>query len=119
MMVRQLRLFLDKDKLLRYGGRIHNAPVNELTKFLFLLPPKHPLTDMSITNVNEKFYNGGVRNSMSALLKVYWIHTICKYMYVKKQLRQCVMIICNRLSDKLYQTPDRLFLPKIRSNNWG
>ena len=38
-LVKQLRLFLDKDKLLRCGGRIHNAPVSESTKFpLFFLP---------------------------------------------------------------------------------
>ena len=31
-LVRQLRLFLDKDMLLRCGGRIHNAPLSELAK---------------------------------------------------------------------------------------
>ena len=32
-LVRQLRLFLDHDGLLRCGGRIHNAPLSELAKF--------------------------------------------------------------------------------------
>jgi len=37
-LVRQLRLFLDHDKLIHCGGRIHNAPASELAKFPFLLP---------------------------------------------------------------------------------
>ena len=41
-LVRQLRLFLDSNGLLRCGG-IHNAPLRELTKFPYLLPAKHPL----------------------------------------------------------------------------
>ena len=36
--VRQLRLFLDKEGLIRRGGRIHNGPLNHLTKFPYLLP---------------------------------------------------------------------------------
>ena len=36
-LVRQLKLFIDKD-LLRCGGRIHNAPLSELAKFPYLLP---------------------------------------------------------------------------------
>ena len=40
-LVRQRHLFLDKD-------RIHNAPLNELTKFPYLLPSKHPLAFLII-----------------------------------------------------------------------
>ena len=43
-LVRQLRLFIDKNGHLRCGGRIHNAPVNESTKFPYFLPSKHPFT---------------------------------------------------------------------------
>ena len=43
-LVRQLRLFIDKNGHLRCGGRIHNAPVNESTKFPCFLPSKHPFT---------------------------------------------------------------------------
>ena len=37
-LVRQLKLFLDNNNLLRCGGRIHNAPISELAKFPYLLP---------------------------------------------------------------------------------
>ena len=110
MLVRQLRLFLDKDKLLRCGGRIHNAPVHDLTKFPFLLPPKHTITDMIIREVHEKLHHGGVSNTVTALRQVYWIPSIRQR--VRKQLRQCV--ICNRLSGKPYRAPDPPPLPKVR-----
>ena len=37
-LVRQIRLFLDDNKVIRCGGKIHNAPVSELTRFPYLLP---------------------------------------------------------------------------------
>ena len=46
MLVRQLRLFIDSDGLLRCGGRIHNAPLTQLAKFPYLLPSKHPFTTL-------------------------------------------------------------------------
>ena len=37
-LVRQRCLFLDADGYIRCGGRIHNAPLSELTRFPFFLP---------------------------------------------------------------------------------
>ena len=69
-LVKQLRLFLDKDNLLRCGSRIHNAPVNELTKFPFLLPPKHNLTDMIIRDTHHKLHHGGASSTVTVLRQV-------------------------------------------------
>ena len=52
-LVRQLRLFLDEDGLIRCGGRIHNTPLSEYAKFPILLPPKHMLTSLIILNVHH------------------------------------------------------------------
>ena len=52
-LVRQLRLFLDSDGLLRCGGRIHNAPLDDSAKFPFLLPPRHQLSKLIIHDVNH------------------------------------------------------------------
>ena len=38
-LMRQLRLFLDENGFIRCGGRIHNAPLSQLAKFPYLLPP--------------------------------------------------------------------------------
>ena len=46
-LVRQLRLFLDRDKLLRCGGRIHNAPLSKLSK-----PDPPPLVKSQVSQSN-------------------------------------------------------------------
>ena len=48
LLVRQLRLFLDSRGFLRCVGRIHNAPINELAKFPYLLPSKHQITKLCV-----------------------------------------------------------------------
>jgi len=42
MLVRQLQLFLGAKRLLRCNKRIQNAPLNEVAKFPYMLPSKHP-----------------------------------------------------------------------------
>ena len=41
-LVKQLRLFLDDNKIIRCGGRIHNAPTSDLAKFPYFLPYRAP-----------------------------------------------------------------------------
>ena len=108
-LVKQLRLFLDKSNLIRCGGRIHNAPVSEMAKFPYLLPPRHTLTNMIIQQTHKKLHHAGVNATVTALRQVFWIPTIRQR--VKTQLRQCV--VCNRLMGKPYQAPDPPPLPRI------
>lgn len=42
-LIRQLHLLLDNGGLLCCVGRIHNAPLSQIVKFPYLLPPKHHL----------------------------------------------------------------------------
>ena len=109
-LVKQLRLFLDRNNLIRCGGRIHNAPVTEMAKFPYLLPPRHTLTDMVIQQTHKKLHHAGVSATVTALRQVFWIPTIRQR--VKTRLRQCV--ICNRLMGKPYQAPDPPPLPRMR-----
>ena len=51
-LVRQLRLFLDNKGIIRCGGRIHNAPLDDSTKFPALLPKEHPLTKLIVYAVH-------------------------------------------------------------------
>ena len=57
-LVRQLRLYFDEKQLIRCNGRIHNAPVNDATKFPLLLPPKHHLTKLIIEATHKKLLMG-------------------------------------------------------------
>ena len=88
-LVRQLRLYLDEDNLIRCGGRIHNAPLDQLTRFPYLLPRKHPLTDMIIEDTHKKLHHGGTAVTVTAIRQVYWIPTIRQR--VRSLLRRCVV----------------------------
>ena len=84
-LIRQLRLFLDSDQLIRCGGRIHNAPTTELAKFPVLLPANSPFTDLIVMDTHTKLHHGGVSITVTALRQVYWIPSTRQY--VKKLLR--------------------------------
>ena len=107
ILVRQLRLFLDKEGFLRCGGRIHNAPLDENTKFPCLLPPRHYFTRLI---VHATHAHAGVTNTVTSLRQTYWIPTARQY--VKSLLRHCTM--CKKQCGKPYPRPDPAPLPKNR-----
>ncbi len=109
-LVRQLRLYLDKNGLIRCGGRIHNAPVDELTKFPYLLPPKHPFTNLVIEDIHRNQLHAGVNSTVTALRQKFWIPAARQS--VKSVLRRCVN--CRKVVGKPYQAPDPAPLPKSR-----
>jgi transposase InsO family protein len=109
-LVRQLRLFLDASGLLRCGGRIHNAPLSELTKFPYLLPAKHPFTELVIQDAHQNQLHAGVNSTVTALRQKFWIPTARQS--VKKVLRCCVN--CRKVVGTSYSAPDPAPLPKSR-----
>ncbi|VDI67121.1 agrin [Mytilus galloprovincialis] len=52
-LVRQLKLYTDKNGLLRCTGRIQNAPVKESTKYPLLLPTHHSLTSLIVMDAHS------------------------------------------------------------------
>ena len=73
MLVRQLRLFQNSKGYLRCGGRIHNAPLSELTKFPYLLPSKHPLSSLIVLDIHVTLCHSGTGATLTALRQSYWI----------------------------------------------
>ena len=73
MLVRQLPLFLDSKGYLRCGGCIHNAPLNEVTKFPYLLPSKHPLSSLIVLDIHTTLCHSGIGATLTALQQSYWI----------------------------------------------
>ncbi|XP_053402669.1 uncharacterized protein LOC128557991 [Mercenaria mercenaria] len=108
--IRQLRLFLDDYGLIRCNGRIHNASLADVTKFLYLLPKKHPLTRLIVTDAHENQLHSGINSTVTQLRQKYWIPAIRQC--AKSVLRKCV--ICRRVTGRPYTAPDTLPLPKIR-----
>ena len=110
-LVRQLRLFLDAKGYIRCSGRIHNAPLSELTKFLFLLPSKHPLIKLIINMIHINQLHGGVNSVITAARQRYWIPSIRRV--VRSLLKKCVT--CKRVSGRPHSVPDAPPLPKSRT----
>ena len=78
-LVRQLRLYLDDNQLIRSGRRIHNAPTTELAKFPFLLPSNSLFTNMIVMATHRWLHHGGVSITITALRQVYWIPSARQY----------------------------------------
>lgn len=109
-LVRQLRLFIDNQGALRCGGRIHNAPTSELTKFPYLLPTKHPFTKLVIYDIHQRLLHAGTNSTVTALRQAYWIPSARQT--VRNLLRHCV--ICQKVAGRPYKAPDPPPLIKAR-----
>ena len=112
-LVRQLRLFLDADGLLRCGGRIHNAPVSEATKFPYLLPSKHLLSRLIILDIHVRLCHSGTTATVTALRQSYWIPAARQY--IKSILHHCVT--CRKVTGRPYPAPDPPPLPRLRTQD--
>ena len=111
-LVRHLRLFLDKDQLLRCGGRIHNAPLSELARFPYLLPPKHQFTNLVILQTHIGQHHSGVNSTLTVIHQCYWIPS--GRQRVRSILRKCVT--CRKTAGKPYTIPDPPPLLKCHVN---
>lgn len=88
-LVKQLRLFIDDAGDVRCGGRIHNAPLDETTKFTYLLPAKHQLTRLIVRDAHEHQLHSGVNSTVTHLRQKYWIPSIRQC--VRAALHRCVI----------------------------
>lgn len=70
-LVRQLRLYLNSEGIICCGGRIHNAPVSRSTKFPYLLPRKHKLTEIIVCDIHEKQFHAGTNSTVTYLRQKY------------------------------------------------
>ena len=109
-LVRQLRLFLDDKELLRCGGRIHNAPLSELTKFPYLLPSKHHFTKLIILHTHIQQHHSGVNATLTTIRQQYWIPS--GRQRIRSLLRTCV--VCKKTAGRPYPAPDPPPLVKCR-----
>ncbi|XP_060594285.1 uncharacterized protein LOC132748690 [Ruditapes philippinarum] len=101
-LVRQLRLYLDQYGFIRCGGRIHNAPIDENTKFPILLPAKHPLTRLIILDAHEKQLHSGISATICHIRQTFWIPVIRQM--CKISIQKCTT--CRKVNSKPYLVPD-------------
>ena len=101
-LIRQLQLYLNKEGIMCCGGRIHNAPLSDSTKFPYLLPKKHKLTELIVHDTHEKHFHTGTNST------VYWIPAARQC--VRSILRHCV--VCKKVFGNHYKPPNLPPLPK-------
>ena len=109
-LVRQLRLFIDDEGFIRCGGRIHNAPLCQATRFPYLLPPRHTFTSMIIHSTHVKLFHSGTNSTLTAIRQAFWIPKARQR--IKSLLHKCT--ICKRHSGKPYPLPTPPPLPAMR-----
>ena len=110
VLVKQLRLFLDDQHLIRCQGRIHNAPLSESTKFPVLLPTYRPFTKLVVLSIHVQQLHSGVNSTLAAIRQRFWIPKARQRL--KNVLRKCV--ICRKQGGKPYTVPDPPPLPTWR-----
>ena len=64
--------FLDKDKLIRVGGRLENSSMSYNSKHPIVLPSKNKLTDMIISHYHVKYFHSGPQNLLYQIRQKYW-----------------------------------------------
>ena len=110
-LVRQLHLFLEKAGFTCCGRRIHNAPISQLAKFPYLLPPRHPFTSLIVHSIFVKLFHAGTNSTLTAIHQTYWIPTARQY--IKALLHHCV--VCKRHCGRPFPVPDPAPLPEVRT----
>ncbi|OXA41905.1 uncharacterized protein LOC110859593 [Folsomia candida] len=83
-----LNPFLDKNGVLRVGGRIHKAPLPYDNRHPILLPRHGRLTQLLIIQEHEKLFHCGQQLLLSSIQTRYWI--IRGRDAIRHQLRKCV-----------------------------
>ncbi|XP_011882885.1 PREDICTED: uncharacterized protein LOC105570364 [Vollenhovia emeryi] len=93
-----LNPFLDKERVLRVGGRLKNALLSYEQRFPTILPSNHILSTLLIRETHYKNLHAGL-NTISAIIREsYWI--VSARSEIRRVLRKC--ILCFR------KTPPRL-----------
>lgn len=108
--IKCLSPFLDKDGLIRVGGRLGNSSINYDSKHPILLPCKSKLTSLIISYYHAKYFHFGPQNLLYQIRQNYWPlngRNLCR-----KIVHSC--IVCIKSNPKqCYKMGD---LPKQRVN---
>lgn len=112
-----LNPFIDKDGILRVGGRLLNANIAFGTKHPIVLPKKHKYTILLIEFEHKRNFHAGCQATLSFVRQKYW--PLNGREAVRSVIRKCVTcfkvnppIISNQMGNlpEVRVTPSRVFL---------
>lgn len=93
--IQSLCPFLDDQRLLRVGGRLHNAPVPYEQKHPLLLPPKIHFVNLLIQHEHLRLGHAGAQTVLANLRQRFW--PINALGQIKKVIHQCITCFRFRL----------------------
>ena len=86
--LKSLTPFLDKDNILRVGGRLHNANIPYDHKHPIILPKNNHVTNLIIVKEHLRLLHAGPKQVLSSLNLKFWL--INSIREIKKNLHKCV-----------------------------
>lgn len=105
--------FVDKNGVLRVGGRLNNSCLAEETKHPAIMPAKGYLTTLLIRHSHHRMLHGGTQLTLRAIREEYWI--IRGKTIVKNELRKCITCFRTRCKPMQQQMSD-LLSPQVQPN---
>ena len=101
--------FFDEQGLMRVGGRLGKAPLNEPTRHPVMLRADSEITRMIITDAHQKVLHSGLERTLCEIREKYWVQKMRST--VKKQLGRCALCRNRRACP---QPPKMAELPEAR-----
>ncbi|XP_063990952.1 uncharacterized protein LOC135169656 [Diachasmimorpha longicaudata] len=92
--VAKLHPFLDKDGLIRVGGRLQNAMIPYSQKHPLILPKSHPLTRLIIREAHTSQLHTGPQATLYHLRQKYW--PLDGRNSVRREIQRCIR--CTRMN---------------------
>lgn len=62
-----LNSFLDEQEILRVGGRLKHAEIQEAFKYPIILPPSHHFTTLVIRHYHKRLFHSGTQTTLNAI----------------------------------------------------
>ena len=109
--VRNMQLFLDKNSILRVGGRLAHASIGWAQKYPILLSRDSPLLPLRIQEIHETIKHGGPGLTKTAIQQLYWIPRVSKL--IPKILSKCYK--CRKATGPPLRPPGPPALPPERA----
>jgi hypothetical protein len=94
--LRSLNPFLDKDGILRVGGRLQNSSLPSNVKNPIIIPYKSHLTELIIADAHNRTLHGGAQLMLNYLRSKFWV--VCARRAIKNYIHKCVT--CLRYSSR-------------------
>jgi hypothetical protein len=65
--------FVDEEGVIRVGGRLQHAPIKHDERHQVILPEKHRLTDLIVTEIHQSLGHAGKEHVLASTRELYWI----------------------------------------------